>query len=78
MRLSSAVLLTAGTWCRERKNAVGSRKIQVGQCQLAKEERLVEDMVWEERERRGCRRRAAIHNCSIMSIRDKFTRHISN
>lgn len=53
MRLSSAVLFTAGTWCRENKNAAGFRKFWVGQCHLSKEERLVEDMVWEERVRGG-------------------------
>lgn len=53
MRLSSAVLFTNGTWCREQKNVAGSRKFWVGQCHLAKEEGLVEDMVWEERVRGG-------------------------
>lgn len=43
MRLSSAVLFTAGTWCREHKNAAGFRKFWVGQCHLSKEEALVEE-----------------------------------
>lgn len=40
MRLSSTVLSTAGMWCREQKNAAGSRKFQVGHCHLAEEEGL--------------------------------------
>lgn len=74
VRLFFVVLLIVGMWCREQKNVVGFRKIQVGQCQLVKEERLVEDMVWEERARGG----VVIYNCSIMFIRDKFIRYILN
>ena len=35
-------------WCGKQKNVADSRKFRVGHCQLAKEEGLVEDMVWEE------------------------------
>lgn len=45
MGLSFAVLFISGMWCKEQKNAVSSRKFWMGQCQLEKEEELVEDIV---------------------------------
>lgn len=42
------LIVSAGMWCGKQKNVADSRKFRVGHCQLAKEDGLVEDMVWEE------------------------------
>lgn len=42
------LIFSAGMWCGKQKKVADSRKFRVGHCQLAKEEGLVEDMVWEE------------------------------
>ena len=68
MRLSSAVLATAGTWCREQKKAAGSRKFWVGQCHLAKEVGLVEDMVWEERVRGGAAEGGLLCTTAVLCV----------